>query len=504
MPATKLDRPKHAVWDAKTWASEQRSQSASREWWKTYSWCIRLTDVVVIAAVLAVAFLGRFGLDNSTMVDGDGDGTVNYGWLAGIILLVWMADLELSRSRDRQVFGAGAAEYRRVLQSSLRVFGAVAILMLVFKVDVVRGFFAVALPLGMISLVAARWIWRQWLARQRSSGRFLSDVVVLGNAVDVEYVIGQLKNHLSVGYRVAGVALTTLEEKMELRPPWYKIPVLSTMADISRVVRVTGASTVVVAGALPGGPETIQELGWRLEDMSTELVLASSLTNVAGPRVHFRPVEGLPLMHVELPQYAGVRHVFKRAMDIGLSAAALLILAPVLAALAVIVRLDSTGPALFRQERVGRNGEVFKMFKFRSMVRDAEAQLPDLADANESDGVTFKIAHDPRVTRCGTWMRKFSLDELPQFWNVLKGDMSLVGPRPPLKKEVDEYEKPTHRRLLIKPGITGLWQVSGRSNLPWEESVRLDLYYVENWSLTGDFIILWRTIKAVYAPVGAY
>lgn len=499
---TKSERPKHSVWDETGRAVREKTGQGSNGWWKNYSWRLRITDLAVMLSVISLAFFWRFGLDDP--MEHDTRGTVNYVVLAAVIPVVWMVDLEIAKSRDRQVFGAGAVEYRRVLQSSLRVFGAIAILMVVFKIDVVRGFFAVTLPLGMIALVGTRWLWRRWLAKQRANGLCLSDVVVLGSPLDVEYVIRQLKTHVNVGYRVAGVALTSPETKLHLRPPWYRVAVLSTMGDITKVVRKTGASVVVVAGPLPGGPETIQKLGWRLEDMATELVLASNLTNVAGPRLHFRPVEGLPLMHVELPQYSGGRHVAKRVMDIVLSSLALLVLIPLLVCLAVIVGLDSHGPVLFRQERVGRNGEAFKMFKFRSMVADAESRLLDLKSHNETDGLMFKMSSDPRVTRCGRWMRKFSLDELPQFWNVLKGDMSLVGPRPPLKKEVDEYERPTHRRLLIKPGITGLWQVSGRSDLPWEEAVRLDLYYVENWSLTGDFIILWRTLRAVYEPTGAY
>lgn len=499
--------PKHSVWDANSAAEPSGSRKGSagsgpRPWWKTYRWGLRTTDLAVVLGAISLAYFWRFGLDNP--LEANRAESLSYFLLAVAISAGWMADLEFAKSRDRQVIGVGVTEYRRVLQSTLRVFGATAILMVIFKIDVLRGFFAVALPLGLVALLGSRWLWRRWLARQRVGGQFLSDVVVMGNPMDVEYVVRQLRSHINVGYRVAGVALTTLEEEMAQRSPWRHIPVLSTMADISRVVRVTGASVVVVAGQLPGGPETIQKLGWRLEDMDTELVLASNLTNVAGPRVHFRPVEGLPLMHVELPQYSGGRHVVKRAMDIVLSTFALMVLFPLLIVLTVIVRLDSAGPAFFRQERVGRNGEVFKMFKFRSMVQDAEDRLSALEDSNEADGLLFKMACDPRVTRCGQWMRKFSFDELPQFWNVLKGDMSLVGPRPPLRKEVDEYEKPTHRRLLIKPGITGLWQVSGRSDIPWEEAVRLDLYYVENWSLTGDFIILWRTVKAVYEPSGAY
>jgi exopolysaccharide biosynthesis polyprenyl glycosylphosphotransferase len=291
---------------------------------------------------------------------------------------------------------------------------------------------------------------------------------------------------------------------MELRPPWYRIPVLSTLADVSRMVEVAGADAVIVAGPVPGGSTYIRELGWKLEETATELVLASGLTNVAGPRIHWRPVDGLPLVHVELPQYAGGKHVLKRAVDIAAASLALLVLAPLLLVLAIIVKRDSEGPIIFRQLRAGRNGMPFHMLKFRSMVQTAETDLDALRDLNEGSGLLFKIRNDPRVTRCGRWMRKYSLDELPQFWNVLTGEMSLVGPRPPLPTEVEGYEKFTNRRLLIKPGITGLWQINGRSSLPWDESIRLDLYYVENWSLTGDLLIMWRTFRAMRTPVGAY
>ena len=209
-------------------------------------------------------------------------------------------------------------------------------------------------------------------------------------------------------------------------------------------------------------------------------------------------------MHVELPRFTGGKHTLKRLVDIVASAAALLILSPLLCALAWIIVRDSKGPVFFRQERVGRNGKRFKMVKFRSMVTTAEQDLAALRDLNEGAGLLFKLKNDPRITTCGRWLRKYSLDELPQFWNVLNGDMSLVGPRPQLPGEVEGYEGDVSRRLLIKPGITGLWQINGRSNLGWDESVRWDLYYVENWSLTGDIMILWRTLRVILHPVGAY
>ncbi|AIY03607.1 undecaprenyl-phosphate galactose phosphotransferase [Arthrobacter sp. PAMC 25486] len=493
-------RAKHSVWDAHTVLTSARSSNTT--WSARYATTLRLSDALVSIAVVAAAYLLRFGIP--ALQDSSGLTEIGYVWVGLAIVVLWNLDLAYCRSREKGVFGAGVTEYRRVVQATLRTFGIMAIILLVFQVDVSRGFFAAALPLGIVLIVGERWLWRRWLSRQRSAGKSLSKVVVLGNPQDVEYVIGQLRDNLSTGYKVAGVALTTLQPNMELLPPWYGVPVLSTAADIADVVAKTGAEAVLVAGALPGGPKAIQELGWRLEDMATELVLSSSLTNVAGPRVHFRPMEGLPLMHVELPQYSGGKHVFKRVMDVALAAAAMAVLLPVFLVLALTVKLDSPGPALFFQERVGRNGKMFKMVKFRSMVVDAEEKLASLHNSNEGAGFLFKMANDPRVTRCGHWMRRFSLDELPQFWNVLLGHMSLVGPRPPLAREVAEYQQPVHRRLLIKPGITGLWQINGRSDLVWDEAVRLDLYYVENWSLTGDIVILWRTFKAVVAPVGAY
>jgi exopolysaccharide biosynthesis polyprenyl glycosylphosphotransferase len=281
------------------------------------------------------------------------------------------------------------------------------------------------------------------------------------------------------------------------------VPVVPESRSIVDAVRELGADAVIVAGPGKGG-KYIQELGWQLEESATELILTTGLTNVAGPRIHARPVEGLPLMHVELPHYAGARHTLKRLFDILASVSALVLLLPAFLVLAILIKRDSPGSVLFRQERVGKGGKKFRMIKFRSMVVTAEEDLAGLLEQNQGAGMLFKMKHDPRVTDVGRWMRKYSLDELPQFWNILKGDMSLVGPRPPLQREVDGYTNRVHRRLYIKPGLTGMWQTNGRSELNWQDSVRLDLYYVENWSLAGDLIIIWRTALQMVKPVGAF
>jgi exopolysaccharide biosynthesis polyprenyl glycosylphosphotransferase len=501
-PAKISTRPQHSVWDDESPADIAVPRSAATRRWKKFSNHLRITDATAIFISVASAYLFRFGAEVPAAAEWDFE--TSYIVVSMLILVTWIAVLEIYSTRDSRTFGAGATEYKRVVQATLKLFGVLAIAMVFVRFDVARGYFAIALPLGLVLLTGSRWLWRKWLNQQRSRGEYLSRVIVIGDTPDVEYVINQIELNPAAGYQISGVALSTLDKSLELRPPWYRIPVLSTLAEISRMVKVAGADAVIVAGPLPGGSKYIRELGWKLEATGTELVLASRLTNVAGPRIHWRPVDGLPLVHVELPQYAGGKHVLKRVVDVVAASAALVVLSPLMLILAVIVKRDSAGPVIFRQVRAGKNGVPFHMLKFRTMVQAAETDIDSLRDLNEGAGPLFKIRNDPRITKCGQWMRKFSLDELPQFWNVLTGEMSLVGPRPPLPLEVQSYEKFTHRRLLIKPGITGLWQINGRSTLPWEESVRLDLYYVENWSLTGDLVILWRTFRAMRSPVGAY
>lgn len=483
-------------------STEPTANGRKQTWWPKFHVKLRLADagaILVVLAVVAILSAGTAPLFHLTVA-----ANVESGIFLTALLIWWMLDLDLSHSRSKNIVGYGVAEYKRVIRSTLRVFGCLAIVVLVLKLDVPGAFFAVALPLGIVLLLLTRWLCRQRLARLREKGRYLTRAIVMGQRDDVDYVVQQLKSNLGVGYEVAGVVLShkTITSKASTR--WSDNRIYSMEEPIQQIVAKTGASAVIVAGPLPGGPDAVRQLGWTLEESPTDLILASSLTNVAGPRVNFRPVEGLPLIHVELPQFSGGKHLVKRAGDIAFSAAALLVLAPIFLVLALIVRSDSQGPVFFRQQRVGLNGQPFTMFKFRTMVTGADQQLNKLAALNQSEGPLFKIFEDPRVTRSGRWMRRYSLDELPQFLNVLLGNMSLVGPRPPLPQEVAKYQTSTRRRLLIKPGITGLWQVNGRSDLPWEEAVRLDLFYVENWSLTGDLIILWRTVKAVYEPRGAY
>jgi exopolysaccharide biosynthesis polyprenyl glycosylphosphotransferase len=350
-------------------------------------------------------------------------------------------------------------------------------------------------------VMVGRWAWRQWLVRRRRQGAYLYKILLVGQREKNIHIVNEMLRHANAGLLPVGALTKAGSTDLDIAPG---VPVLGDFSRVLEVVQSSGADTVVLTGADDISPKDMRELGWSLEKVNVGLVVAPALTDVAGPRIHSWQVAGLPLIHVAYPTFEGTKHTAKRAFDIVASAVGLLMISPVLLWITIAVRRDSPGPAFFHQVRVGLNGNRFRMLKFRSMVVNAEDQLPGLLDSSEGNGVLFKMKHDPRITRVGLFLRRYSLDELPQLYNVLRGDMSLVGPRPPLARELEQYGKSAHRRFLVKPGITGLWQVSGRSNLSWEDSVRLDLYYVENWSLTDDVIILYRTIRTVLKTDGAY
>lgn len=474
-------------------------------WRQRYRRRLLATDILVIT--LAVALPVAYAAVGAGSVFIDEVSLAKSSALAAFVAVSWIVALQLVHSRAAGCIAVGTYEYRAVIGATAAVAGALSLVAVIGGDMGLRGFIVASLPAGLIGLFLGRWGWRAWLQSQRKRGHALSDVVIYGQAKDTSYVVRQISRKSGAAYRVVGVVLdgeADTEAEARIRAASPGVPILRGSAGLEEDVSRLGADAVVIAGSLPGGNRAIQELGWRLEDARTEVILVPSLTNVASPRIRLRPVEGLPLLHVELPTFSGYRHVVKRGMDIVVSFAALVVLAPLFLLIALLVAAGSPGGVIFRQVRTGRRGQPFTMYKFRSMVATAEEDLKALAQKNEGAGPLFKMKDDPRVTPVGVWLRKYSLDEFPQFYNVLKGDMSLVGPRPPLPSEVAAYEGPTHRRLYIKPGLTGLWQINGRSDLDWEESVRLDLYYVENWSVAGDLAIMWRTFRVMIKPSGAY
>lgn len=483
---------------------------AQTQWRETYQRTLRIFDALGLAAALALSQLIRFGsgadfLPLESM-------PIPY-WVVGVALgVVWWSWLELRGTRDVRLIGNGVEESKQVVTSTLVLFGAIAIASYAFNIPTARGYVLTAIPLGLVALIAGRLVARHNLMKQRFKGRAMSRTMVIGRFPGAVEMVGELQRRPDAGFNPVAVYMPRSRrelpaelEHIHMPPNTLEAGLRPSVADIVTACRENRIETLVMTASVPLNTREIRHLGWALADENIRLVMNTGLTDVAGPRIHTQQLAGLPLIHVATPRFSRSKKMIKRGIDVVGAGCALILLSPLLLVLGLIVKFHDRGPVFFAQERVGINGTRFKMLKFRSMYTDAEERKAKLMAANESQGgVLFKMKNDPRVTRPGRWMRRYSLDELPQFFNVLGGSMSLVGPRPPLVSEVDRYEKHVHRRLRVRPGITGLWQVSGRSDLDWEQSVRLDLYYVENWSPVQDVIILLRTFKAVFAPSGAY
>lgn len=470
--------------------------------WKRQLQCrLLITDVVAIAIAMFVAVIARFGVGPREQVVGLA--SLDYPQTAVALGVAWLALIGAFGGYSLKVIAVGSTEYRNLTRAAWALFGGVAIFATLFKIAFARGFLAVAFPLGLGLVLVGRLVQRRLLVRRRARGRWVERTLVLGSPVEVRYVVETIRRTPIAGFDVVAVATGGSGELFELADGSF-LPETGSLDSVAQSAVRVGASTVVVAGHSSSSPNFMRELGWALEETNCDLVLASRMTDVAGPRIHWRPVEGLPLISVELPRYTGVRYLGKRAFDLVLGVLLVVIFSPVMVIAALAVRLEDGGPALYRQERVGVNGSRFRMTKFRSMVPDAEERKATLRGVHDGNEVLFKMRDDPRMTRTGQFIRRYSIDELPQLFDVIIGHMSLVGPRPQLPSEVESYEQHVHRRLYVKPGMTGPWQIGGRSHLTWEESVRKDLYYVENWSMTGDLLILVKTIRAVFSKDGAY
>jgi len=413
----------------------------------------------------------------------------------------WVLTMTLGGAYDRRYFGWGTEEYRRVFDAALKFLLVVALIGFLFKIDVARGFVAIAIPLATCLTLAGRHALRRWLHRMRRTGRFTKKVLVVGSAEAVPDLVRQLHAGRS-GLTVIGVCLP--EPVVTIDVDGEAIAVLGNPEFTLAAVVASQADVVAIADAHTFHNGSLRQLAWQLEGTGVDLMVAPALTDVTGPHISIRALSDVPLLLVEEPELKGRKRLAKGAFDRLLASALLVLLLPIMVVIGVAVRLTSRGPALFRQVRVGLGGRHFMIWKFRTMRVDAEDRLSELLHLNEHDGALFKIQDDPRVTRVGRFLRRWSLDELPQFLNVVRGDMSMVGPRPPLPGEVERYDHHVRRRLLVKPGITGLWQVGGRAGLPWDEAVRLDLYYVENWSLSMDATIIAKTLTAVLRRRGAY
>ncbi|MFC8302308.1 sugar transferase [Specibacter sp. NPDC057265] len=458
--------------------------------------------MVVIWAIVG-AHVFSLGVEfNQTIA---GAQSIPYAAMTIVLPLIWWCMLGIWDSRAPRILGTGLEEYKRVTNASLWLFGAVAIFSYALQIDVARSYVAIALPVGTLGLVAGRWVLRQHLSLDRAKGGSSSRLLLVGNETAVLHLIAALERHPLAGYQPVGRYLPGA--RVESKPDQLRIPMLGTDASVNGImaaVRSSSADAVALSGGNSLHPNTTRRLGWALAENNIALIVAPALTDIAGPRIHMQPIAGLPLIHVTTPKLEGGKRVAKRVFDLVGAGLLIVLLSPLFVILAVLTKVSSPGPIFYTQERVGVRGAVFKMIKFRSMVPDADLQLVRLLEAQgTADKPLFKVENDPRITPVGRILRRYSLDELPQLFNVLLGSMSLVGPRPQRDGEVALYDEDAKRRLYVQPGMSGLWQVSGRSNLSWDESIRLDLYYVENWSLTTDIAILLKTAKAVVSSSGA-
>jgi exopolysaccharide biosynthesis polyprenyl glycosylphosphotransferase len=422
--------------------------------------------------------------------------------LVAAVAASWCLGLLSCGAYDARLLGTGTAEFQRVVAAGPWLLVATLLVSYASHREVPRGVTVITVPLVVLLSLLLRAVVRWRLRRRMARGGALHRAVVAGSRRDVVDFLRHLDRTPGCGVVVVGACVGDGGDG--LRSGGREVALLGDLEDMAEVSQQAGADMVVVAGSAALSGRELHRLSWQLEGSGVRLVVAPAIADLAGPRIGVHAVNGLPLMYVEEPRFSGVHRVVKAVIDRLAAGLLLLLLAPLLAVLVLVIRLSSPGPAFFVQQRIGLHGKPFAMYKLRTMRAGAAREQARLAVLNEADGPLFKIRSDPRVTAVGGFLRRFSLDELPQLWNVLRGDMSLVGPRPPLAEEVDRYPRDARRRLLVKPGITGLWQISGRSDLSWDESVRLDLHYVENWSVMLDLTVLARTLIAVVSARGAY
>ncbi|MGW1749461.1 sugar transferase [Streptomyces sp. NPDC002092] len=475
-------------------AKEAISRPAS-DWEQRYRRTVITSDTVATASV--VGTIGNFfgARDAANWHE-------KWGILAFGTWLLVLAALAVGRAWAPAVLGQGAEEFRRLGRSLFAATVVLALGGIALTSRNIKLWIFVAIPAIAVVTMTERYVLRLWLHKQRKEGRCLRPVLAAGSPATVRDLITRTRKFPHIGWRVEAVC--TPDGRGRDGDQLDGVPVVGRLTDVAKHVHHDGYRVVAVTPDPHWTPDRLQRLAWNLEGSDAEMVVAPVLMEVAGPRLHVDAVLGIPLLRVSLPAFTGGRRAIKAVVDRVGAAVLLMLFAPLMAFVAVLILADSRGGAFYRQRRVGKDGREFTILKFRTMVVDAHRARAELADQNEGAGLLFKVRHDPRVTRVGGVLRRYSIDELPQLFNVLTGSMSLVGPRPPLPEECAAYDPDIRRRLLVKPGLTGLWQISGRSDLPWEEAVRLDLRYVEDWSLALDTVILWKTMRAVLHGQGAY
>lgn len=450
---------------------------------------ILATDALVIIGATLLAFTARFGDEASASA------LIGPIQVVGTLLpIFWLLVLIFMGSYDRRALFVGLTEYSRVVMSGVVVLAVISTVSFLLKQDTSRAYVLITIPVGVVALLVERYLWRRWLLAQRRKGRGLALTIVVGDADERDLLAEQMAERPWAGYRVVACLPRPLSSN-----EWK-----SWFQQLDSQLTSTKATALALAGSSAADASFVRELSWHIEGEGVDLLVGAGVGTTTGPRVSLRVASGLPLLHLDEVSLRNTQRVAKRSLDIVGSSLGIVILSPLLIVIALSVLISSGPPILFRQKRAGRNQATFRMWKFRTMVRNADALKQQLREtSNDNEGPIFKSEKDPRITPVGRFLRRWSLDELPQLFNVLSGDMSLVGPRPHPLDDVELYQERDLRRLIAKPGMTGLWQVAGRSDLSWNASIELDLLYIENWTFIGDLAILARTLQAVVKGDGA-
>lgn len=464
--------------------------------WRRWRAGLVAADAVVIAAASGLAyvtreFLGAVGALPELAYEVP---------VAVAAIPVWLGVLAGLGNYRRSNLNAPGEGFRRFLAGTAGGVLALGFVSFAFNLQLSRGYVMLLALYALVFGLLVRSGLRAWLRSRWLAGRGLSRVLVVGVNDEARSLASALMTSPACGYEVVGFADESMPVGTDVVDGGQ---VLGSSRDVLAVAEEHDVGLVV---ASPSGlqPGTLHDITVRLEGSPVDFAVFPSLHEVATRRVEVESVANVPLMHVEQIRLERGKAALKRACDVVGAVGLLAVLWPLMLAAAVVVRLDSRGPALFKQQRVARDGRRFTLLKFRTMHDGADERRGEMGQLNEAGHHFFKIRQDPRVTRVGRHLRRWSIDETPQLWNVLKGDMALVGPRPALPEEVVKYEPWHERRLRVKPGVTGLWQVSGRADVPFDEAVRLDLFYIENWSLGFDLVVLGRTVLAVLGCRGAY
>ena len=449
---------------------------------------ILATDALALVVATLIGFVTRFSVGE---LDTGLTGPIQV--VGTIAPLFWIALLVVLGSYEQRVVGLGLTEYGRILKSGLWMVAIVSMVSFLGKFDTSRAYVLLVIPIGLAGLLVERWLWRRWILQRRKKGRELQTTIVIGEEQDAAHVHVAFEDRPWAGYRVVA------------SQPGPSSGDLNTWLDhLMAKVAERDISCIALTGSCGLSGSDVRELSWRIEGRGIDLLLSSALGAVTGPRMSLRVATGLPFVHLDEVGLSLSQRTMKRLIDFACSVVAIVLLSPVLIVIAMAVVLSSGLPILFSQPRAGLRGNLFRMWKFRTMRPEADALKEQLRQQADLDSPMVKIPNDPRITPIGKFLRGWSLDELPQLLNVLGGNMSLVGPRPHPMDDIRRYRESDSRRLLAKPGMTGLWQVAGRSDLTWEDAVELDLLYIENWSVLGDITILARTVQAVFARGGAY